>query len=88
MVEVTPEQFWGAMRELAGTEPTVVVEPSHIKDWSVKRTLTGVPEVLPPDLERVTVTYDNGYHKISAVIYDRDKELPQWLNQPLLRNTI
>jgi hypothetical protein len=28
-------------------------------------------------LERVTVTYDNGRHKLTAVVYDRERDIVQ-----------
>jgi hypothetical protein len=35
MAEVTRDQLLEAMHELAGVEPTFMVEPAHIAEWSV-----------------------------------------------------
>jgi hypothetical protein len=69
------EQLLEALESLAGVEPVVTVEPAGITDWSVERSLKGRVLVTPPDLERVTIAYTDGQHAMTAVIYDRERDI-------------
>jgi hypothetical protein len=64
-----------SLNALADVEAVFTIEPTHIQDWSVTRTPAGVTEVSPDDLERVTLTWTKGEHTMTAVAYDRERDI-------------